>query len=145
VHLIHRRDALRGSAILQERVFANPKFTFHWDTVVEAIEGEGQVERLALRNVKTGAKSELAVGAVFIFIGQKPSNALLEGLVPLDAGGHAHVDLNMRTEVPGLFVAGDVRTMAARQLISACGDGATAAIAAEHYLAAREAAAGAAK
>jgi thioredoxin reductase (NADPH) len=70
-------------------------------------------------------------------VGQRPNNELLDGLVELDAGGHAIVDLQMRTAVPGLFVAGDVRTHAARQLISAAGDGATAAIAAEHYLAER--------
>ncbi|MBI2767643.1 MAG: thioredoxin-disulfide reductase [Chloroflexi bacterium] len=134
VHVIHRRDTLRASAILQERAFANPRFTFTWDTAVEAIHGGEQVTGLALRNLKTGAKSELPVGAVFIFIGQTPNNGLLAGLVPLDAGGHALVDLNMQTAVPGLFVAGDLRTHAARQLVSACGDGATAAIAAEHYL-----------
>jgi thioredoxin reductase (NADPH) len=70
-----------------------------------------------------------------VFIGQTPNSSLLRGLVDLDAGGHAIVDLQMRTKVPGLFVAGDLRTLAARQLISAAGDGATAAIAAEHYLA----------
>lgn len=134
INIVHRRDQLRASAILQERAFANPKISFTWDTVVERIEGEGKVERAILRNVKTGAESAVPVGAVFIFIGQVPNNHLLKGLVELDAGGHAIVDLEMRTAVPGLFVAGDIRTKAARQLISAAGDGATAAIAAEHYL-----------
>ncbi len=137
VHVIHRRDALRASAVLQERAFANPKIDFTWDTVVERIRGDGQVEALDLRNVKTGETSVLPVGAVFIFTGQTPNSHLLKGLVELDAGGHAIVDLQMRTAVPGLFVAGDVRTQAARQLVSACGDGATAAISAEHYLAER--------
>ena len=137
VHVIHRRDALRASAVLQERAFANPKMDFTWDTVVEAIRGDGQVEELELRNVKTGEQSVLPVGAVFIFIGQTPNSHLLKGLVELDAGGHALVDLQMRTKVPGIFVAGDLRTQAARQLVSACGDGATAAIAAEQYLAER--------
>ena len=134
VHLIHRRDELRASAILQERARANPRFTFTWDTVVERIIGTGQVERLALRNLRTGATSELPVSAIFIFIGQTPNSGLLRGLADLDAGGHAIVDLSMRTSVPGLFAAGDIRTNAARQLIAACGDGATAAIAAEHWL-----------
>ena len=89
---------------------------------------------MTLKNVKTGATSELPVAAVFIFIGQAPNNELLQGLIELDGGGHAIVDLKMQTTVPGLFVAGDVRTEAARQLISACGDGATAAISAEHHL-----------
>jgi len=135
VNVVHRRDTLRASAILQERALANPKMRFTWDTVVERVEGDGQVERAILRNVKTGAVSPAAVSAVFVFIGQRPNSHLLEGLVELDGGGHAMVDLGMRTRVPGLYVAGDLRTQAARQLISACGDGATAAISAEHYLA----------
>ncbi len=134
VTVIHRRDSLRASQILQERAMANPRIQFLWDTVVEGIHGTAQVERLDLRNVRSGERSELAVGAIFIFIGQTPNNELLSGLVELDAGGHARVDLNMRTAIPGLFIAGDVRANAARQLVAACGDGATAAIAAEHYL-----------
>ncbi len=134
VTLIHRRDQLRGSKILQERVFANPKFRFTWDTIVTGIQGTEQVTGLDLKNVKTGETSQLPVTAIFIFIGQVPNNNLLKGLTELDAGGHAIVDLEMRTSTPGLFAAGDVRTLAARQLVAACGDGATAAIAAEHYL-----------
>ena len=137
VYVIHRRDTLRASAVLRERAFANPKMEFIWDTVIERIEGDGQVEKLQLRNVKTEQMSELAVGGVFIFIGQTPNSHLLKGLVEMDAGGHAIVDLKMRTSVAGLYVAGDVRTQAARQLISAAGDGATAAIEAEHYLASK--------
>lgn len=135
VHLIHRRDELRASRILQERAFANPRFTFTWDTVVETINGTDQVQGVTLRNLKTGATSELPVAAVFIFIGQTPNSGLLRGLAELDPAGHAITDLSMRTNVPGLFAAGDVRAHAARQLIAACGDGATAAITAEHYLA----------
>ncbi len=134
VHVIHRRDQLRASAILQERAFAEPKIDFTWDTVVERIEGEKQVERVHTRNLVTGETGLLEVGAAFIFIGQVPNSNILKGLVDLDEGGHALVDLEMRTAVPGLFVAGDVRTKAARQLVSAAGDGATAAIAAERYL-----------
>jgi thioredoxin reductase (NADPH) len=137
VHVIHRRDALRASAVLQERAFANPRMTFTWDTVVERIAGSDQVEAAHLRNVRTGEQTELPVSGVFIFIGQTPNNELLRGLVELDAGGHANVDLDMSTPVPGLFVAGDIRIRSARQLIAAAGDGATAAIAAEHYLASR--------
>lgn len=134
VHLIHRRAELRASAILQERAFANPKIDYTWDTVVERVSGEGQVQRISLHNLKTGERSEMAVGALFIFIGQTPNSHILSGLIPLDEGGHAMVELDMSTGVPGLFVAGDLRTRAARQLISAAGDGATAAISAEHYL-----------
>ena len=134
ITIVHRRDELRASAILQERVKAEPKISFLWDTVVERIEGKDLVERAILRNVKTGRETLWPTSAVFIFIGQTPNNSLLGGLVDLDAGGHAIVDLRMTTKVPGLFVAGDIRTQAARQLIGAAGDGATAAIAAEHYL-----------
>lgn len=135
VTIVHRRDTLRASAILQERARANDKIRFLWDTVVERIEGQDTVGRVVLRNVKTGETSERETSAVFIFIGQAPNSHLLKGLVRLDPGGHAIVDLEMATDLPGLFVAGDLRTKAARQMISAAGDGATAAIAAEHYLA----------
>jgi len=134
VTVIHRRSELRASAILQERARANPKISFNWDTVVERIEGESLVTGAVLKNLKSGETKTLAAAAVFIFIGQTPNSHILKGLTGLDAGGHAIVNLEMATEVPGLFVAGDVRTKAARQLISASGDGATAAIAAEHYL-----------
>jgi len=134
VRVIHRRDQLRASALLQERAFASPKMSFIWDTVVEQINGDEAVESVDVRNLKTGERTTLATAAVFVFIGQTPNSGLLRGLVDLDPGGHAIVDLQMRTNVPGLFVAGDVRTLAARQLISAAGDGATAAISAERYL-----------
>ena len=134
VTIVHRRDSLRASAILQERARDNPKISFIWDTVVEAIEGTSAVESVRLRNLKTGEVTTRAASAAFVFIGQTPNSHLLKDLVKLDPGGHALVDLQMKTDVPGLFVAGDVRTQAARQLISAAGDGATAAISAEHYL-----------
>lgn len=135
VTIVHRRDTLRASGILQERAAAEPKISYIWDTVVERIEGDGGAVRQAvLKNLKTGEVTVRNTAAVFIFIGQTPNSHLLKGMVELDAGGHAMVDLEMKTKVPGLFVAGDVRTKAARQLISAAGDGATAAISAEHYL-----------
>ena len=135
VWLVHRRDTFRASALLQERVFANPKIEIIRNTVVDRIVGTDGVEGAELRNVQTGEVRTLPVSAVFIFIGQTPNSHLLKGLVELDEGGHARVDLRMRTTVPGLFVAGDLRIEAARQLVSACGDGATAALAAEAYLA----------
>ena len=134
VYLIHRRNQLRASRILQERAFAEPKFTFVWDTVVESIEGESQVTAVKIANVRTGERSSLDVSDVFIFIGQHPNSEFLGGLVPVDAVGYVPTDLWMRTASPGLFVAGDVRADSARQLVSAAGDGATAAIAADHYL-----------
>ena len=135
VWLVHRRETFRASALLRERVFANPKIEIVRNSVVERIAGTDAVEGAELRDVRTGETRTLPVGAVFIFIGQTPNSHLLKGLVEMDEGGHARVDLRMRTAVPGLFVAGDLRTEAARQLVSACGDGATAALSAEAYLA----------
>ena len=135
VTLVHRRETFRASALLQERVFANPRIAIRRNAVVERIAGGETVERAELRDTVTGEAFTLPVAAVFIFIGQTPNSHLLRGLVELDEGGHARVDLRMRTELPGLFVAGDLRMDAARQLVSACGDGATAALSAEAYLA----------
>lgn len=138
VTIVHRRDQLRASAVLQERAFANPKIKYIWNTVVEQVNGTDGVQSVVLRNSKTGESTTMPIAAVFVFIGQTPNSHLLKDLVEMDAGGHALVDLEMQTAVPGLFVAGDIRTRAAAQLISAAGDGATAAISAEHYLSALE-------
>ena len=106
-----------------------------WNTVVERVNGDAAVTSATLRNVQTNETRDLPVEAVFIFIGQTPNTSVLRGLVPLDPGGHAIVDLWMQTPIPGLFVAGDIRADAARQLVTAAGDGATAAIRAEHFIA----------
>ena len=134
VHLIHRRDSLRAGRILQERAFANPRFEFVWDTVLTSIEGETEVSGVRTHNLRTGEAALLDVAAVFIFIGQHPNSQLLNGLAPLDAGGHVVVDLWMQTSAPGLFAAGDIRAESSRQVVSSAGDGATAAIAADRYL-----------
>ena len=134
ITVVHRRDTLRASKILQERAFAAPNIEFRWNTVVDRIEGSDVVTSVALRDVQTGATSALDVAGVFIFIGQTPNSDFFEDLVTLDGGGHALVNLWMETEQPGLFVAGDVRAEAARQAVTAAGDGATAAIRADHYL-----------
>ena len=135
VTVVHRRDSFRASKVLQDRAMADPKFSFVWDSVVEEILGTDSVTGVRVKNLKTGEINEMPTAAVFIFIGQTPNNHLLKGLVELDSGGHALVDLRMQTSFPGLFVAGDLRAQAARQLVAACGDGSTAAISAEHYLA----------
>jgi thioredoxin reductase (NADPH) len=132
--VIHRRDELRASRILQDRAFANPKMEFMWNTVVEEILGDDQVTAVKLRNVVTGETSEMPLSAVFIFIGQHPNSGYLEGLVEMDAGKHIIVDEWMRTGKPGLFAAGDVRQNSARQVATSVGDGVTAAIAADHYI-----------
>jgi thioredoxin reductase (NADPH) len=134
VSVIHRRDELRASAILQERAFANPKMGFIWNTVVEEIVGDGQVSSVKVRDVVTGKRRELPLSAVFIFIGQHPNSDFLKGLVKMDPGGHAIVDEWMRTDQAGIFAAGDVRQNSARQVASSVGDGVTAAIAADHYI-----------
>ncbi|MCH8949412.1 MAG: thioredoxin-disulfide reductase [Chloroflexi bacterium] len=134
VYVIHRRDELRASKILQERALAEPKIEFVWDTIVTEIEGDDSVERLQLRNVKTEAASTLDVAAVFIFIGLSPNTGYLKGLLKMDEGGHIYVNEWMETEIPGLFAAGDVRVNSARQVVTAAGDGATAAIRADHYI-----------
>lgn len=134
VYLVHRRNVLRAGRVLQQRAFAEPRFQFIWDTIVERIEGDQEVEAVRLRNLMSGETRRLDVSGVFIFIGQQPANSLLNGLAQLDAGGHALVDAWMRTSTRGLFVAGDLRSQSSRQVISAAGDGATAAIAADQYL-----------
>ncbi len=134
VHVLHRRSELRASRILQDRAFANPKMEFHWNTVVEEILGDDQVTGVRLRDVVTDETTEMPLSAVFVFIGQHPNTSFLDGLVAMDAGKHIIVDDWMRTEVPGLFAAGDVRQNSARQVASSVGDGVTAAIAADHYI-----------
>jgi thioredoxin reductase (NADPH) len=134
VYVIHRRNELRASKILQERAFASDKIEFVWDTVVTAIDGNETVERLSLQNVKSGDTSTLDVAGVFIFVGLSPNTSIIEGLVKMDEGKHVYVNDWMETEVPGLFAAGDVRVNSARQVVTAAGDGATAAIRADHYI-----------
>ena len=134
VYVIHRRAELRAGKILQERAFANAKMEFVWNTVVDEIEGTDAVQRLKLRNVETNEGSTLDVSGVFIFIGHHPNTEYLRGSVKMDGGGHLYVTDWMETEVPGLFAAGDVRVNSARQVVSAAGDGATAAIRADHYI-----------
>ncbi len=134
VTLIHRRDELRASRILQDRVFANPKMQFLWNTVVTEVQGDDEVTSLSLKNVAGGEDSALSVAALFIFIGQHPNTDFLTGLVEMDNGKHVVVDEWMSTRLGGLFAAGDVRQRSARQVASSVGDGVTAAIAADHYI-----------
>ncbi len=134
VTVIHRRDELRASRILQERAFATPKMHFVWNTVITEILGEEQVTAVRLHNRATKGESNLAVAGVFVFIGQHPNTGFLKGLVAMDNGGHILVDDWMATELPGLFVAGDARKNSARQVATSVGDGVTAAIAADHYI-----------
>lgn len=134
VIVIHRRQELRATRIVQEKAFAEPKIEFLWNTVVEEIEGGEVVKRLRLRNVITGEKSSLDVAGIFVAIGFKPNTDYLKSILSLDATGHVITNEKMETGVPGIFAAGDVRSSSIRQIIAAVGDGATAAIYAERFI-----------
>lgn len=139
VTLIHRRDELRAQAVLQNRLLNNPRVEVRWDTVVEEILGdEGGVTGLRLRDVKTDELSELSVTGVFIFIGFTPNVGSLAEHVDHDPSGYIVTDRDMRASIPGLFVAGDVRSQLVRQITTAVGDATTAVFAAEKYLQALE-------
>jgi len=134
VTIVHRRDALRAAKVAQDRAFADPKIEFRWDTVVDEILGQDEVRGLALRNVKTGARSELAVEGVFIYVGMRPNTQFLGGQLALDAEGYIIANEEMETNVPGVFAVGDVRRKRLRQVVTAVADGAIAATAADVYL-----------
>lgn len=140
VYLIHRRDELRASRILQERLFANPKVEVIWNHVVEQVEGDGNglVRNLKLRDVTTNAARDLGVTGLFVFVGFRPNTGIIEGHVDHDDMGYLLTDANMQTSIRGLFAAGDVRAQLTRQVTTAVGDATTAAIAAEKYLKALE-------
>ena len=132
--VVHRRHQLRATQILQERAFAEPKIEFLWDTVVEEIVGEAFVNRLRVRNIKSGQESSLEVSGVFISVGFKPNTDYLRSIVTLDATGAVVINDRMETGVPGILAAGDIRSNSIRQVIAAAGDGAVAAVNAEKYL-----------
>ncbi|MCL5264280.1 MAG: thioredoxin-disulfide reductase [Chloroflexi bacterium] len=134
VIIIHRRDALRATKIVQDRAFANPKIEFRWNSVVEEIVGDETVNGLVLRDVKTGERSELPVDGVFVFIGTIPNTQLFKGQVTLNPQGFVPTDEKMATNVPGVFAAGDVRQTPLRQVVTATADGAIAAVYADRYI-----------
>jgi thioredoxin reductase (NADPH) len=134
VYIIHRRDQLRAEKILQERAFANPKIKFLWDSVVEKIAGDNGVNAVHIKNVKTDEKSIISVQGIFIYIGYNPNTEFLAGLANLDENNFIITDEHLATSAPGIFAAGDVRSMNPKQIATAVGDGATAAISAEKYI-----------
>ena len=134
VHLIHRRDAFRGLKIYQDRLLANDKVQLHLNTVIEALEGDKELTGLSLKNVETGARESLPVNGLFVYVGFAPQTGFLPGAVDRDAQGFLTTDTEMRTNVPGIFAAGDIRSKLCRQVITAAGDGATAAHAAFVFL-----------
>jgi len=134
VKIIHRREELRAGAILQNRAFKNDKVEFIWNTVVTEIIGDGIVDTVKLKNVKTGNEEELKTDGVFIFIGHIPNTDLYEGQLELDENGYVQVDRFMQTNVPGVYAAGEVADSHFRQVITSAGMGAGAAMQAIHFL-----------
>jgi thioredoxin reductase (NADPH) len=135
VTVVHRRDELRASKIMQERAFANPKIEFLWNTVIDHVVGNGTVEGLELSDTRTGEKSQLAVDGLFIAIGHDPNTNLFKGQLELDGDGYIVTEPNStKTSVEGVFAAGDVQDHVFRQAITAAGTGCMSAMEAERYL-----------
>jgi len=134
VKVIHRRDKLRASKILQERAFKNPKIEFIWNSTVQEILGKDRVEGVRLRKVDSNEEFELACDAVFIAIGWKPNTEIFKGQVEMDQAGHIIAEDATKTSVEGVFVAGDAQDYHYRQAITAAGAGCMAALDAEKYL-----------
>lgn len=139
VTVIHRRDALRAARSIQERAFANPQIRFLWDSVVVRADGDDALNALTVKNVKTGALTEIRASredgmlGLFGFVGYLPCTDLFRDQLPLEKG-YIRTDEEMRTAIPGVFAAGDVRMKSLRQVVTAAADGAIAAVQAERYL-----------
>lgn len=135
VHLVHRRDELRASKIMQKRAMEHPKISIIWNSVLEKVEGDSVVQAIELRDVKTGQVTRHEAGGVFFAIGHQPNTGFLEGQIELDSTGYIVVKPNTTyTSVPGVFAAGDVQDHVYRQAVSAAGSGCMAALDAERWL-----------
>ncbi len=136
VTVVHRRDTLRGSKIMQDKAFANPKIVFEWNSeVVDVLDpGAGAVSSVRLRNLKTGEEKDLAVEGLFVAIGHTPNTALFAGQLAMDANGYVITHDGAKTSVPGVFACGDVQDHVYRQAITAAGSGCMAAMDAEKHL-----------
>ena len=134
VTIIHRRDTLRAGKVLQHRALNNPKVNFVWNSVVTEVVGVDKVTAVKLNNLETGADSELATDGVFIFIGHTPNTQMFKGQLDMDNLGYINANHLMETNVPGVFVAGEVADSHFRQVITSAGMGAAAAIQATHFL-----------
>ena len=135
VTVVHRRDALRASKIMADRARKNPKISFLWDTAIDEVTGDGHVDGVKLKNLKTGAMTRLPCHGVFVAIGHQPTTAFLGGQLKTDENGYVAADDRTRTSVPGVFAAGDVMDHRYRQAITAAGNGCKAALEAERWLA----------
>ncbi|MBC8332056.1 MAG: thioredoxin-disulfide reductase [Anaerolineae bacterium] len=134
VTIVHRRDELRAGKLLQERAFNNPKVSFIWDSALTEIVGEGIVQSVKVKNLKTGEENEMPTEGVFIFIGHIPNTELYIGKLEMDDQGYVVVDKYMQTSIPGVYAAGEVADSHFRQVITSAGMGAAAAMQAIHYL-----------
>ena len=133
--LVHRRDRLRASKILQDRIVAlAPKVAFKWSSILTSISGEDHVESVSIKHVQTDETSTVECDGVFIFIGFDPNSQFARDYLRTDASGYIVTDENMATSAEGVFACGDVRKNALRQIVSACGEGAVAAVSAQHYV-----------
>ncbi|MGC8538343.1 MAG: thioredoxin-disulfide reductase [Candidatus Micrarchaeia archaeon] len=135
VTVVHRRDSLRASKIMQDRAFSNPKIKFIWNSVVEEILGDKKVEGVKLRNVVSNEITEMKIDGVFVAIGYLPNTAIFKGQVALDEAGYVIAKDEVKTDVDGVFVAGDVSDKIYKQAITAAGSGTKAALAVRAYLA----------
>src|SRR3989339_871292 len=134
IYLVHRRDKLRASAILQERIKQHPKVEFIWNSKIAGVYGENKIEKVIIKNVVDNSERELGIDGIFVFIGFDPNTSFLKGFVDLDKEGYVITNSSMKTSCDGVFAAGDVRSDTLRQIITACGDGARAAISAQHFV-----------
>jgi len=134
VTVIHRRDRLRATKILQERISRNNRVSFLWEAVVTAILGKQKVEGVTVKKAREPQETELKADGVFIFVGVQPNSAFLKGAVDLDESGYIRTDNEMRTSAEGIFACGDVRKKLLRQISTAVGEGATAAFGAQQYV-----------
>ena len=134
VHLVHRRDELRASKIMQERAMNNEKIKFHWDSVITQISGEQKMRQVTLRNVKTGEEIRLDAGALFVAIGHTPNTKLFNNQIELDEQGYIILKEKTHTNIQGIFAAGDVHDKNYRQAVTAAGYGCMAAIDVDKYL-----------
>ncbi|MEM3063886.1 MAG: thioredoxin-disulfide reductase [Candidatus Nitrosotenuis sp.] len=134
VHLVHRRDTLRASRVMQERAFSNPKIEFHWNSEVVDIIGDQKVQKIILRDIVSGQKSTLEAGGIFVAIGHTPNTKIFEKQLELDPQGYIVLKEHTKTSVEGVFAAGDVHDHRYRQAITAAGYGCMAAIDVDRYL-----------